>query len=197
MPLVLMISHVALWVLVLAELVLILALARQVGILLGRMGRSGAEPLPLPQSLKIGTAAPTFEVKTYDGQVFTYQPPRARPLLLLFVRTSCPICQDIVPGLKTLCRAEDLDLLVVAEGEEIEKHDAFAAKLDRYGIPYTVSPELFLLYRTTSVPFAVVIGTTGAVRAKGAVNRLEHLENLVARIQPAKEKHAEREEVRA
>lgn len=161
------------------------------------MGRSGAEPLYLPQSLKIGATAPTFEVQTYEGKIFAYRPPRTRPLLLLFVRTSCPICQDIVPGLKTLHRAEDLDLLVVAEGDEIEKHDAFAAKLGRHGILYAVSSELFLLYRVTSVPFAVGVGTNGAVRAKGVVNRLEHLENLVARIQPVVEENVKREGVQA
>ncbi|MGH8314396.1 MAG: thiol-disulfide isomerase, partial [Steroidobacterales bacterium] len=49
--------------------------------------------------------------------------------------------------------------------------------LQRFG--YVLSAPLGLAYRVSRLPFAVLIGEDGAVRAKGLVNNREQLESLL------------------
>jgi hypothetical protein len=136
-------GYVVLWAAVLGLSALVLALYRQVGVLHMRLGPRGAfehdgEGLPL------GTPAPAG----LEGS------------LVVFTSASCPICHQIVPGLRAI--AADHRLRVVharaEDGEGLTLHDAFE-------VPGT--------------PYAAYVGSDGTLRAKGAVNTLEQLEGLV------------------
>ena len=137
------VTYVLLWAAVIGLAVLVLALYRQVGVLHLRLGPRGAfehegEGLPL------GEPAP----EGLEGS------------LVVFTSRACPICSQIVPGLRPL--ASDHGLHVEHARDEDEQgrrlHDWFM-------VPGT--------------PFAVYVDNGGLVRAKGTVNTLEQLEGVV------------------
>jgi hypothetical protein len=137
-------STVALWIVVAGLLVLVLALYRQVGVLHLRLGPRGAFEHD-GESLPLGASAPEGLART----------------LLVFTSETCPVCRQILPGLRALASDHGVTVLH-ARQEDVDGlalHDAFE-------VPGT--------------PYAVYVGKDGLVRSKGAVNTLEQLEGLVA-----------------
>ncbi len=70
-------------------------------------------------------------------------------------------------------------LVFASDGDQIERHSAYVSDLDLGGYPYIVSQSLGLAYAVSKLPFAVLIGSDGALKSKGLVNTREHLESLV------------------
>lgn len=137
------ITYVLLWAAVVALGALVLALYRQVGVLHLRLGPRGAfehegEGLPL------GEPAP-------EGLEGT---------LVVFTSEACPICAQIVPGLRPLSSDHALPV------EHARYEDEPGRRLhDWFMVPGT--------------PYAVYVDNEGLVRAKGTVNTLEQLEGVV------------------
>jgi Methylamine utilisation protein MauE len=137
------VTYVLLWAAVIALAALVLALYRQVGVLHLRLGPRGAfehegEGLPL------GEPAP-------DGLAGS---------LVVFTSQACPICAQIVPGLRPLASDHALPVQHALYEDEHGRrlHDWFM-------VPGT--------------PYAVYVDNDGLVRAKGTVNTLEQLEGVV------------------
>ena len=70
-------------------------------------------------------------------------------------------------------------LVFASDGDKIERHVAYVKDLDLEDYPYIVSQPLGLAYAVSKLPFAVLIGSDGALKSKGLVNTREHLESLV------------------
>ena len=137
------VSYVLLWLAVAGLAALVLALYRQVGVLHLRLGPGFAfehadEGLPLGESAPDGLAG----------------------RLLVFTSRDCPICAQIIPGLRPLARDHRIAV------EHVPYEDAAGRELHRE----------FLVPGT---PYAVYVDTSGHVRAKGTVNTLEQLEGVV------------------
>jgi Methylamine utilisation protein MauE len=136
-------AFVALWLIVAGLGALVFALYRQVGVLHLRLGPRGAfehdgEGLPLGDQAPPGTAGS----------------------LVVFTSPSCPVCAQIVPGLRAIGRDHALSVV------HAQEDDAHGRELHRaFDVPGT--------------PYAVYVGGDGAVRAKGTINTLEQLESVV------------------
>jgi hypothetical protein len=141
-------SYAVLWLGVAALAVLVLSLYRQVGVLHLRLGPRGA--------LEEEGEGPELGVQIDHPEV-----PPGRATLVGFTSAGCPVCHQIVPGLRVLER--DPALAVV-----------HAAYEDSGG------PELHAAFDVPGTPYAVYLDPAGVVRAKGTVNTLEQLESLVA-----------------
>jgi len=141
-------SYVVLWLGVAALAVLVLSLYRQVGVLHLRLGPRGA--------LEEEGEGPELGAQIDHPEV-----PPGRATLVGFTSAGCPVCHQIVPGLRVLER--DPALAVV-----------HAAYEDPGG------PELHAAFDIPGTPYAVYLDAAGVVRAKGTVNTLEQLESLVA-----------------
>jgi hypothetical protein len=140
-------SYAILWLAVAALVVLVLSLYRQVGVLHLRIGPRGA--------LEEEGEGPEL------GNVIDHPAvPPGRATLVAFTSAGCPVCHQIVPGLRVLER--DPALAVV-----------HAAYEDAGG------PELHAAFDVPGTPYAVFLDAGGAIRAKGTVNTLEQLESLV------------------
>ncbi len=63
------VSYVALWALVLTEVLLLFGLMRQIGMLHIRIADVGTKPIDL--GLPVHTRAPDFSVRTLDGRTIT------------------------------------------------------------------------------------------------------------------------------
>ncbi|HSJ51800.1 MAG TPA: hypothetical protein VLA90_11060 [Actinomycetota bacterium] len=146
-------AFVVQWILLAVLTVVVVALARQVGVLHLRLGPVGAFEAD-DEGPEIGSAPPESDARTLAGEtVLVGGPGPGR--LLAFVSPTCPICELVLPSLPAAAAAAGL-------------------------IPQVVSdPRLEEAYDVPGVPFVVVLDELGVVRAKGTVNSLEQVEGLV------------------
>ena len=176
----LVVSNVLLWVVVLALLVAVLALARQVGILYERVAPMGA--LMLDHGPKVGEAAPVLALESIGGgKVAIGLTQGKRSQLIFFLSPTCPVCKKLLPILKSIKGSESawLDVVLASDGD-LPEHAAFHGKAKLAAFPYVLSTELGMAFRVSRLPYAVLIGEDGRVRAKGLVNSREQLESLFA-----------------
>jgi methylamine dehydrogenase accessory protein MauD len=173
------ISNIVLWVAVLALLLIVLALVRQLGVLHERIAPAGA--LMLNRGLAVGERAPMIDVEDLDGRALRIGAPRedGRSTLLVFVSPTCPVCKSLLPAVKSGRRHEKhwLDVVLASDGDRAEQRQ-FALEQGLEEIPYVVSTPLGLGYQVSRLPFAALVDSAGVLRARGLVNSREHLESL-------------------
>jgi methylamine dehydrogenase accessory protein MauD len=175
----LVVSNAVLWVVVAALALVVLALARQIGLLHERLGPAGA--LALAGGPQPGEAAPALEVEDFGGQRVAVGgvDPAGRSTLLVFVSPSCPVCRTLLPTLRSLARRErQLRVLLASDGPRAE-HEVFVREHSLDAFAYLLSQPLGLAYRVPRLPWAVLIDARGVLRSQGLVNSREHLESLL------------------
>jgi methylamine dehydrogenase accessory protein MauD len=173
------ISNVVLWIVVLALLVVVFALTRQIGLLHERITPAGA--LMINRGLTVGEPVPVVEVVDLNGQSLQIGAQRADGLstLILFLSPTCPVCDSLLPVLKSSRRDEQKWLrIVLASDGEPATHRAFASAKGLTEFPYIVSAPLGMTYQVSRLPFAALLDAAGKLRARGLVNSREHLESL-------------------
>ena len=173
------ISNLVLWLLVLGLTAVVLALARQLGVLHERIAPAGA--LMLNRGLIVGEPAPVLEVADLQGRAHQLGRPRGdgRSTLLLFVSPSCPVCKSLLTAVKSSANDERawMDVILASDGDHTEQRE-FVRAQGLEGIPYVVSAALGLAYQVGRLPFAALLDERGILRARGLVNSREHLESL-------------------
>jgi len=178
---VLLISYVLLWALVIILSLLVFALARQVGVLHERVAPAGA--LMPTSGPKVGEMTEAMRLTDLKGQTVAIGGADSEGLatLILFISPTCPVCKSLVPAARSLVSYEGkrMRLVFASDGDKIERHFAYVSDLDLEDYPYIVSLPLGLAYAVSKLPFAVLIGSDGALKSKGLVNTREHLESLV------------------
>ena len=173
-------SQIVLWIAVLGLGLLCLALARQIGVLHQRLAPAGALALKQQQAVKVGDPAPQLALTTLDGgEVRIGGAPAGRSQLLLFVSPDCPICESLLPAIRSAKGAERkwLDVVLASDGEP-ERHRRFVLDKGLGKFPYVFSEPLGRTFGVAKLPFAVLIDETGRLAAAGLVNTREHLESL-------------------
>ena len=173
------ISNLVMWLLVLGLTAVVLALARQLGVLHERIAPAGA--LMLNRGLIVGEPAPVLEVADLQGRAHQLGRPRGdgRSTLLLFVSPSCPVCKSLLTAVKSSANDERawMDVILASDGDDTEQRE-FVRAQGLEGIPYVVSAALGLAYQVGRLPFAALLDERGILRARGLVNSREHLESL-------------------
>jgi hypothetical protein len=146
-------AFVVQWILLAVLSVVVIALARQIGVLHLRPAPMGALEVD-DEGPPIGHAPPARTARAPDGTPTLIGGPG--PLrLVAFTSPTCPICEQVVPSIPAA---------------------AAAARL----VPQVVSdPDLETAYAVPGVPFLVVLDGSGIVRSKGTVNSLEQIEGLI------------------
>jgi methylamine dehydrogenase accessory protein MauD len=179
----LLVSNLLLWCVVIVLAVVVLALARQVGVLHERVAPAGA--LMPTTGPKVGEQTVPATFRGLDGNPVTVGGPdgEARATLVLWISPTCPVCKALVPTAVSMARAERLRLVFASDGEKLAQHQAYVGDLGIAAYPYVVSRALGLAYAVSKLPFAVLIGGDGVLRSKGLVNTREHLESLVESMQ--------------
>ena len=177
----LLVSNIILWVLVVVLALIVLALARQVGILHERVAPAGA--LMPTSGPKVGELTEAMTVSDLGGNevIIGGANPDGKATFVLFISPTCPICKSLVPTAKSLVRREGkrMRLVFASDGDKIEQHEAYARDLSLDDYHYVISEGLGLAYEVSKLPFALLIGGDGALHSKGLVNTREHLESLV------------------
>jgi len=171
-------SQLLSWIAILVLTVVVIALARQIGVLHARVAPIGA--LKVDHGPAVGEKAPVLSVRTLTGHLVQIGGllPEGLSQLLLFVSPDCPVCKNLIPVAKAFARDERLAVLYVSDGEDA----ALLKMVDRYGlqqVPFANSPEVGLKFGIGKLPYAVLIDHSGTVVSSGLVNSREHLESLV------------------
>jgi methylamine dehydrogenase accessory protein MauD len=173
------ISNIVLWIVVLSLLVVVLALTRQVGVLHERIAPAGA--LMINRGLKVGEKAPVVEVIDLNGRALRVGAERADGLstLVLFVSPTCPVCESLLPVIKSSRKDEQgwLQIVLASDGDPATQRE-FARSRGLLEFPYVVSAPLGMTYQVSRLPFAALLDSAGTLRARGLVNSREHLESL-------------------
>lgn len=175
------VSNVILWIIVIALTLVVLALARQVGVLHERVAPAGAlQPTSGP---KVGELTEAMSLADINGQTVVVGGPSAAGvnLLVMFISPTCPVCKSLVPTAKSLAAAERsrLRLVFASDGDNLAQHQAYARDLKLEKYPYVLSEKLGRAFEVSKLPFAVLIGVDGTLQSKGLVNTREHLESLI------------------
>jgi methylamine dehydrogenase accessory protein MauD len=176
----LLVSHVLLFILVIALAVVVAALARQIGVLHERVSPAGA--LLGREGPRPGEAAPVVEVEDWAGERLRIgaPDPAGASTLLLFVSPGCPVCKVVLPIARSLIASEGprLRLIVASDGARAE-HEAFVREQRLEPARYVLSAPLGLAWQVPRLPYAALVDAQGIVRARGLVNTREHLESLL------------------
>lgn len=174
----LIISNILLWIVILALLLTVLALSRQIGILYERIAPMGA--LMLDQGPKVGDVAPRFSLDALSGAsisvgISAYN----KSQLLFFLSPTCPVCKKLLPILKSISVSEGswLELVFASDGDRPEQIE-FYRRAGLTDFPYVLSTELGMAFKIGRLPYAILIGEDGRIRAKGLVNSREQIESL-------------------
>lgn len=174
---VLVVSNAVLWIAVVALLVVVFALARQIGVLYERVSPMGA--LMMDTGPPIGAAAPVLALTDLAGRPVNLGAPTPRSTLVFFLSPTCPVCKKLLPALKSAASRERRWLSVVlASDGDADEHQRFVQRAVLTDFPYVLSRELGVTYHVSKLPYAVVLDERGVVRAKGLVNSREQLESL-------------------
>ncbi len=174
---VLIVSNVLLWLAVAVGAVVMLGIARQVGLLHERSAPLGA--MMTDHGPDIGDKAPTFDVVDYGGRPMRIGGAEAsgRNTLLMFTGPTCPICDKLLPIIQSVGRAEKANVILISDGAK-EEHERFLAKHPLEGLPYIVSSEIGMRFQVGKIPYGVLLDSAGVIRGKGLCNTREHIESL-------------------
>ena len=121
----LIVSQGLLWITVLLMGLVILALARQVGVLHERLAPIGA--LTTGPGPEIGKPAPRLVVDSMSATKVQIGGKTAtgKAQLLFFVSAVCPICKKLIPVSQGFARSEKLDVIFVGDSADAECDEAY------------------------------------------------------------------------
>lgn len=175
----LLVSQVVLWVFLIGLGVVVLALARQLGLVLVRTGPLGGAAVT-DEGPPIGSQISPLELEPLGGSLVRI-PSKGRRTLLVFVSQSCSACADLLPALRTIAVSERSEIAVVlaSVANASPLSPELLESLARIGVPYVTSPTLAEQMNVRGFPFAVVISSDGITQSKGIVNNVVQLESLL------------------
>jgi methylamine dehydrogenase accessory protein MauD len=173
------VSNLLLWIAVIALAAIVLALARQIGVLHERIAPAGA--LLQSGGLKPGETAPDLELPLIDGGNMRLRDAasRGKGLLVFFLSPTCPLCRQLLPVVERIANEERarVELVYASDGGTPDEHVRYVA--DR-GLthPYALSQQLGMALQVGKLPYAALFDAGGILVTKGLVNTREHLESL-------------------
>ncbi len=120
-------------------------------------------------ALTAGTQAPQFELSAMDGTRFFLTDDLQRgPVLAVFFKISCPVCQYALPYFERIYKAYGSKTVTIVGISQNEKRDT-AGFLKTYGITFPIlldDTKTFLVsnaYGLTNVPTVFWIAEEGAI----------------------------------
>lgn len=175
----LIVSQVISWLVILGLVLMLLALARQVGVLHMRVAPAGALTTNGGAAI-VGGKGPAVPARTLDGKdVIVGGSAKSVPLrLLMFVSATCPLCKGLIPAARSFAHDERLELTFVGD-DDVSAQSAMIAQHGLASYRFINGPEVGQAYEVGKLPYAVLLDSEGTILSKGLVNSREHLESLV------------------
>ncbi len=119
-------------------------------------------------SLKVGDAAPDFELQTLDGRTLHLTDFKGKPVLLTFGATWCPDCRIEAPLVEEVHKANpDLVVLLVDIKEDKEVVGQFAEQFElTHPILLDRDGSVSTLYQVFAIPTELFVDANGIIQAK-------------------------------
>ena len=162
-------------------LLVVLSFARELGIILVRIGPAYSKETASGPA--VGERLEPFEITDLQGNNHWVSTTKFRHQLLLFLSPACSNCKELLPGLHTLAKdyRDSVQVFAVSSGEQTPEDYENAKRLGPL-VPYVCRAELhsdseFAIHGT---PYAVLLDSSNSVVSKGMVNNLQHLESLLS-----------------
>lgn len=153
----------------------VVALARQIGTLHLRLGPRGALELDT-EGPPLGEAPPPIDALALSGESITIGGP-GEAQLLLFVSPGCHVCEQVLPSLPAVASLGHFRPYVVTDVDVFDTRSSL--DVETIAAPIIPGRDVAMRYEVPGTPYAVMLDTSGVVRAKGTVNNLEQMEGLV------------------
>ncbi|MGH2753683.1 MAG: hypothetical protein ACRDLB_04555 [Actinomycetota bacterium] len=169
------VSYVILWFVVVVLVILVVALARQIGTLHLRLGPRGALEMD-DEGPPLGEAPESAELADVNGAPVTIAGP-GEPQLLLWVSPGCHVCEQVLPSIAAVATRGRLAPYLLTDIDVHETKRVYGAR--DLKAPVIPAPFLALDYGVPGTPYVIVLDELGVVRAKGTVNNLEQMEGLI------------------
>ncbi|HLN62638.1 MAG TPA: hypothetical protein VK464_13920 [Symbiobacteriaceae bacterium] len=177
-------SYVVLWVVVLGLGVGLVAVGRHIGSVLERVSR-----LPLGGR---PSAGPSVGSRLWDDTSSPLQndlpasvSEGSKLYIAVFVSTTCPHCQHLIPALGALSGYSGVQPLVFSQ-DEIGEDDPYTGSLGELGIPYLHGGrELFERNQITAVPTSALVDRSGLVLARKLGDSISAIEEMIAEFKAA------------
>lgn len=161
---ILVMSSVLLWIIVICNLVLTLALVRRVN--------AGIRPR---EGLKEGQAAPNFTAATLSGDIATLATYAHHEVIFLFIEPTCGPCREALPGYEALgpkAALSGVDLILVSVADVQLTRD-FAEEFN-IQLPIIIAPRgsnsFMANYKVISTPSYCLISKQSKVESTGLPN---------------------------
>lgn len=157
---------------------LVLALARQLGVLLIRVGPS--RPMVANEGLDVGTVFPPSSATTITGEAVELRPTKSRSRMLCFISSTCSVCDELVKALPTFARAyrNRIDVVIISKQHPPDGDRRYAVVVGQ-GIPWIADESLFMVANVLGLPFSLLLDENNVVLARGGATNLDELESLV------------------
>lgn len=170
----LLVSYVALWVLVAAFAVALLALYNHFGqmYMSSREGRAAHGP-------DEGRELPPADARNVDGGALTIPAP-GRETVVVFTTTHCQLCDELKPGLNRFARAHPECAVLVVCGGERDDVARWGRDLPEAVLVPDRTSRIAASYGVSLTPFFAVTDEAGVVVARGIVNSEADLEMTLA-----------------
>jgi len=172
-------SYIALWLLVLVLSATVVALARQIALLHGRILPAGAKINQAGPA--IGKAVPTFHGEDIDHNPVHVPSLKKKDTLLVFLSEGCSVCELLAPAVSSIARHERarMDVVLASFNGDAASNRVYARKIGLGKLRFVVSRELAYGLGVFNAPYALLIDKEGILLTKGMVNSREHLESLL------------------
>jgi methylamine dehydrogenase accessory protein MauD len=172
-------SNIGLWVVIILQTLLILALFRYLGLLLNRLPAQG---------LPLGKSAPRREVVDINGAEHVLGEGSSHHQVLIFTSPKCPWCEKLAPDIAPFASSLGPDyqlLLVLGDKTPVSEARSYAERLGGGApLPLAIAPDLLESYGVPGTPYGMLIDKEGIVRTKGTTSTLTDLQTLIA-IRPS------------
>jgi methylamine dehydrogenase accessory protein MauD len=172
-------SYIAIWVVLLALSLTVVALARQIALLHSRV---------LPAGAKINHAGPaigkiiqSFQGEDIYGNQVLVPGNGSKSTLVLFLSEGCSVCAHLAPGIVALARQEKrhLEVVLASFNGDAASNRLYARKIGLSQFPFVLSTDFAYSLGVLTAPYALLVDDRGTLRAKGLVNSKEHLDSLL------------------
>lgn len=166
METVLIVSSVLLWIVLICNVLLTLALVRNAN----KPAKKKWELVSEPEGLKEGAEAPAFSAQTLDGTSVLLEDYQNQALMLVFIAPHCSACDEVLPALNKMASQMAGTKLVLACDGTLEQARVLAKKQD-ITLPLLVAPRqensFFSDYLIHGTPTYYLINTQGQIQATG------------------------------
>jgi|SRR5581483_1222411 len=164
------VTFALLWILTILNSLVLLAMVRQVGVVLLRVGQiAPARPVGGPVA---GDRLTVPGLPQLEAGIST--PYR----LLLFVSLHCGTCAQMIPAANAVARKyRDFEVVLVGDASPAEL--SHWARENGAKVRAVAAPNVIRSYGIPGTPFACVLDAQDVVLRVGGVNHLDHIETLI------------------